>query len=118
MRKSAIIAALGAVWIIGGAVWPTATSAETITVLHGTSAEIVDTAKSPPGGVYLVRPAVAPEPAPAPAAETGPEDLLARDITVAGGDTLWMRQAGTGRLVACTVWNAGMVGEYVIRCTD
>lgn len=37
---------------------------------------------------------------------------------VAAGDTLWLRHARTGRLVACWVQGTGYVGRSAIRCTS
>lgn len=36
---------------------------------------------------------------------------------VAAGDTLWLRNSRTGRLIACWVSGSGYVGRSVIRCT-
>ena len=37
---------------------------------------------------------------------------------VAAGETLWLRDARSGRLVACQVRGSGYVGRSVIRCTQ
>ncbi len=109
MRKSTIMAALCALWIIG----TTTSQAATITVFHGPKTETFDTAKNPAGGVHIARPAITPASTPSPVAA----NRATRSSTFVAGNTLWTRNARTGRLVACAFGSSGKVGKYVIRCT-
>jgi hypothetical protein len=103
---------------MGGIAGPTTGQAATITVFHGTKTEIVDTAKRPAGGVHIARPAVRPASKPTPvAADRTPRPYVVSTNFVAG-DTLWIRNARTGRFVACYVGSSGMVGRDIIRCTN
>jgi hypothetical protein len=111
MRKSLIVGALCALWIIGNT-----SQAATITVFHGSVTETFDTAKTPAGGVHIARPAVTPVSTPSPARARRAARPYVVNAAVAG-DTLWIRSRRTGRLVACTVGSSGMVGKRVIRCT-
>lgn len=114
MRKSIISTVLCALWIVASTTSPTMSQAATITVLHGMKSEIFDTAKVPPGGVHIARPAITPKSKPSPVAANRPR---AAKSLFAAGKTLWSRNA-RGRLVACRVQSSGMVGRDVIRCTS
>jgi len=113
MRKSAITAALCALYTIGIAAGPTMSQAATITIFHGSKAEAFDMDKTPPDGVHVVRPIFTQPPV---AASRATRPYVA-NATFAAGDTLWTRNARTGALVACAFGSSGMVGKYVIRCT-
>ena len=72
MRKSIISTVLCALWIVASTTSPTMSQAATITVLHGMKSEIFDTAKVPPGGVHIARPAITPKSKPSPVAANRP----------------------------------------------
>ena len=118
MRKPTIIAALCAVWIIALTTGPTTSQAATITVFHGMETETSNTAKRPAGGVHVVRPVSAPASTPSPVVATRATQPYVINASYAAGETLWMRDARTGGLVACAVWSAGIVGMDTIRCTS
>ncbi len=114
MRKSIFVTMLCGLWIVAG----TSAHAATVTVFHGSKIEIFDTAKTPAGGVRILRMAITSEPKPRPVAAnraSAPHGLIASFVA---GDTFWTHNARTGRLVACFAGSSGKVGKYVIRCTD
>ena len=114
MRKSIFVTMLCGLWIVVG----TAVHAAKVTVFHGSKTEIFDTAKTPAGGVRILRMSIKSEPKPVPVAAdraTAPRRLNA---SWAAGDTFWTHNVQTGKLVACFAGSAGKVGKWVIRCTD
>ncbi len=117
MKKSTLITALGALWIIASTTSPTISQAATITVFHGSKTEIFDMAKEPAGGVDVVKPISTPASKPAPVAANRATRPYGVNPSFVAGDTFWTRNARTGRLVACYVWGSGKVGKRVIRCT-
>ena len=82
-----------------------------VTVLRGAGSQS-DTAASA-AGVQIVRGTPAKR---APAARSSKTVKLVMPF-VAAGETLWLRNARTGRLIACWVSGSGYVGRSVIRCT-
>lgn len=113
MRKITIILAVSAVCIAAALPLSSPGQAETITIVRGTVAETIDTAKSPAGGIHFIRPVTAQAPAP-------PRKTIRkthRHSVFVAGDTLWIRSARTGHLTACFTGSSGMVGKTVIRCT-
>ena len=114
MRKSKIVTLLCALWMVAG----TTSHAATITVFHGAKSETFDTAKTPAGGVHIVRPAVARASKPLAVATNRKARHRVAKTNLGAGDTLWRRDARTDRLVACMVGSSGMVGRNVIRCTS
>ncbi len=116
MRKSTLITALGALWIIASTTSPTISQAATITVFHGSKTEIFDMAKRPAGGVHVVKPISTPASTPSPVATNRATRPYGVNASFVAGGTLWTRNARTGRLVACRVRSSGMVGKHVIRC--
>jgi len=108
MRKPTIVKLLCALWMVVG----TTSHATTITVFHGAKSETFDTAKTPAGGVHIVRPAVEWASKPSAVATNRKTRHRMVKTNLVAGDTLWRRDARTGRLVAC------MVGRNVIRCTS
>ena len=118
MRKATLTTALCAVWIIGSLASATPGQASTITVFHGSKAEIFNTDKRPAGGVHVVKQISAPDSTPSPVAATVATQRNWINTSFVAGNTLWTRNDRTGRLVACTVWSAGIVGKDTIRCTN
>ena len=118
MRKTTIFTASCALWIIGSTTSLTTSHAATITVFHGSKTEIFDMDKKPAGGVHVVKPISTPASTPSPvAANRATRPHVVKSSFVAG-NTLWTRNARTGRLVACAFGSSGKVGKYVIRCTN
>lgn len=121
MRNFTILATLCALWVAAGSAnaaagGASADEAATFTVLRGTKTETVEPAKAPPGKVVIIRPVVKPPLRTAAVAERPARPRAARRTFIAG-DTLWTRNARTGRLVACFVGSSGIVGKRIIRCT-
>ena len=114
MRKSKIVTLLWALWMVAG----TTSHAATITVFHGAKSETFDTAKTPAGGMHIIRPAVARASKPSAGATNRKTRHRVGKTNLVAGDTLWRRDARTGRLAACMVGSSGMVGRNVIRCTS
>ena len=114
MRKSIFVAMLCGLWIVAG----TSAHAATVTVFHGSKIEIFDTAKTPAGGVRILRMAIKSEPKPVPVAADRASAPHGRNASFVAGDTFWTHNARTGRFVACFAGSAGKVGKWVIRCTD
>jgi hypothetical protein len=83
-----------------------------VTIYRGAQAETVRFTDQ--GGVTVVRGQPAAQP------DATPEDLAARHKlgrTVAG-DTLWIVDPKTDRLLACELRRTTQVGERRIRCTE
>jgi hypothetical protein len=83
-----------------------------ITVLRGAGNQSGAAASAAPG-VEIVRGTPATR---QPAARSGKPVKLVMPF-VAAGETLWLRDARTGGLIACWVSGSGYVGRSVIRCT-
>ena len=117
MRKHSIIAVFYALSIFGVASIPTTSQAEIITVFHGQKAEIFNTAKSPANGIYVEKPIRKASPKVLPVVTNTRSQPRAVKRTFVAGNTLWARNARTGKLIACFVGSSGKVGRSVIRCT-
>lgn len=113
MRKVTSILAVSALWVAATLPMSAPGQAETITIVRGTVAEVIDTAKSPAGGIHYIRPLMTQAPAP-------PRNTIRkarRHSVFVAGDTLWIRSARTGHLTACFTGSSGKVGKTIIRCT-
>lgn len=105
---ASLIAVLWAAWAAGPAIAQTGG----VTVLRGGASETVVTAQAAAGAIEVLRgTAVASRP---PAerrsrATRGP-------TLVAAGETLWLSDARTGRLIACWVGGSSVAGRSAIRC--
>lgn len=109
MRILILCAVIGAFWTINGTVG----SAATLTVIRGDQMENLSTeGESHPPIVLRGTPAPADE-------DAVPQmrQISGLQPIGTGGNTLWLRDAQTGHIVACTVWRSGVVGRDKFRCT-
>lgn len=116
MRNSIYRTALCALSVIVVTTGPAISLAATVDVVRGMKTETVDTARTPAGGVRIIRP-VHETAAPKPVAAKPSARTEVTQETYVAGDTLWTRDSRTGQLVACAFGTSGTVGKYVIRCT-
>ena len=117
MKKPIVILAACAAWFGAAAAVPTSGHAAEITIVRGTTVEIFDTAKAPAGNVYMIKPENKTARQKPATGKSRPASRSKAKYAIYAGDTLWIRNRRTGRLVACFTGSSGKVGKSVIRCT-
>lgn len=108
MRMLTVFGLIGAIWTVMSA----SGNAASVTIVRGDQVEKVSTArKSRLPHVLRGKPAADQPEAPRETRASGLQ------VIQAGGSTLWLHNADTGRIIACTVWSSGIVGRDKLRCT-
>jgi len=115
MKRLIFVTALFSLGIAGSFAPPS--QAATITVFHGLETETVDSAKVPAADPHIIRPISKAFPEKSPAPERQSSGNRDRQITFVAGNTLWIHNNRTGRLVGCFVGSSGIVGKSIIRCS-